>query len=106
MSVAQIIQCSGAYGNQGCSGGFMEQAFWYMIDNGIALNKTYQTNNIRDQCKYDSTEKFASIGRCAKVPSGNYQKLLSAVVQQPVAVAVDSEKLLHYESGVFDGECG
>lgn len=50
----------------------MEQAFWYMIDNGIALNKTYQTNNIRDQCKYDSTEKFASIGRCAKVPSGNY----------------------------------
>ena len=55
MSVAQIIQCSGAYGNEGCYGGFMEQAFWYIIDHGIALNKTYETDDINGKCKYDST---------------------------------------------------
>lgn len=48
MSVAQVIQCSGPYGNEECFGGFMEQAYWYIVDDGIALNSTYRFNSISE----------------------------------------------------------
>ena len=35
-----------------------------------------------------------------------YQKLLSAVIQQPVTVAVDSQKFMLYQKGVYTGSCG
>ena len=39
------------------------------------------------------------------VPSGNYSKLVSAINQQPVAVAVSSVGFKLYNDGVFDGNC-
>ncbi len=45
------------------------------------------------------------MGRCAKVPSGIYDKMISAVVQQPVSVAIASETLALYSGGIYDGEC-
>ena len=48
--------------------------------------------------------KFTGIGKCARVPEGNYLKLISAVVQQPVSVALDySYDMSFYKDGIFDG---
>jgi hypothetical protein len=49
--------------------------------------------------------KFLQIKDCAEVPSGSYSKLVSAVIQQPVASAVESSKFKFYKEGVFDGNC-
>lgn len=50
--------------------------------------------------------KFTSFSRCARVPSRNYSKLLSAIVQQPVSVGLNQpEDMLNYGGGVYDGDC-
>ncbi|XP_039275270.1 cathepsin L-like, partial [Nilaparvata lugens] len=42
LSEQQLIDCSSKYGNRGCHGGFMDQAFTYIRDNkGIDKEDTY-----------------------------------------------------------------
>jgi len=85
----------------------MDQAFWYVIDNGLATSKTYPLKNTTDpqKCTYTKVMKATSMSRCADVPSGNYTKLQSAVIQQPTAVAIDANDLQHYEEGIYNGNC-
>lgn len=50
--------------------------------------------------------KVATFDQCARVPSGSYSKLLSAIVQQPVSVVVNlQEDMKAFKSGVYDGPC-
>jgi len=50
--------------------------------------------------------KFTSFSQCARVPSGSYSKLLSAIVQQPVSVAVNlHEDMKGFKDGIYDGNC-
>lgn len=108
LSIQQVLECSYSYGNEGCDGGFMDQAFWYIIDNGITTNNSYplKGNRILQPCHYVLNMKFTSFSQCAKVPSGSYSKLLSAIVQQPVSVAVNlHEDMKSYNGGIYDGNC-
>lgn len=83
----------------------MDQAFYYMIDKGIATSKTYPERSL-DECKYVPNMKFTGFSRCARVPTGNHSKLVSAITQQPVSVALDfSQDMRFYAGGIFDGAC-
>lgn len=83
----------------------MDQAFYYIIDEGIATAKTYPDRTISD-CRYVLNMKFTAFSTCARVPSGNHSKLVSAITQQPVSIALDfSHDMTFYAGGIFDGAC-
>jgi hypothetical protein len=105
LSVQQLLECSEAYGNEGCYGGFMDQAFQYIIDFGIATQKSYPERTPA-ACRYVPNMKFTGFSKCARVPSGNHSKLISAIMQHPVSVALDfSTDMKFYSGGIYDGVC-
>ena len=87
----------------------MDQAFWYIIDSGIASNVEYpdpQKASNDTSCKYVSNMRYTGISACARIPSGNYSKLISAIVQSPVSIALNySPDMKNYKGGVFDSNC-
>jgi hypothetical protein len=85
----------------------MDQAFWYMIDNGLTTSKSYPTKNTTDpqKCTYTKSMKITSFSKCADVHSQDYLNLQSAVIQQPTSVAIDATDLQHYDTGIYNGNC-
>ncbi|KAL6865215.1 hypothetical protein ACP4OV_016366 [Aristida adscensionis] len=79
LSEQQLLDCTAM--DEGCTGGIMNHAFQYIIDNGgIATENDYPNDE---------------------------HALAAAVAKQPVGVAIDSSKFQLYSSGVMPGhDCG
>lgn len=108
-SPQQLVDCAGGpYGNEGCNGGDMDAAFWYVIDNGITDDSLYPYKEKDQKCIYTSKMKKFGISDCAEVPANKTVALESAVYKQPVSISVEADSLRFqfYSKGVFSGKCG
>lgn len=104
-SEQQLVDCSWKYGNEGCNGGLMNQAFQYVIDNGINSEAAYPYK-ARDQTCLNKVSIF-KIAHFANVPPNSSGALANACDQQPVAVAIEADEIMSYTGGVFnDPSCG
>lgn len=97
-------------GNFGCQPGYINEAFDYIKQNGIAREENYQYLN-SDSATCDTSkanERAAQITGYENVPTNSESDLLKAVAMQPVSVAIDAsgEAFQSYSSGVFSGDCG
>ncbi len=110
LSEQQLVDCSGAEGNQGCNGGLMDYAFQYIIDNkGITSEANYPYTAADGTCnKQKASQVVATISSYKDVPTNSESALMAAVAQQPVSVAVEADQSVFqfYSGGVMTSSCG
>merc|ERR1712072_757991 len=96
-SEQELVDCAGAkYGNQGCQGGLMDNAFKYIEAQGDALESTYSYTGKNGQCN-TAKQSQAAIAKGAMTGFSDVQKdsadqLKAAVSRQPVSVAIEADK--------------
>ncbi|KAJ8921565.1 hypothetical protein NQ315_010470 [Exocentrus adspersus] len=99
LSEQYLIDCSTGY-NNGCKGGWIENAYLYIRDKGIVTEESYPYEEEDKVCRVNGT-LFKHIGFVAV--QQNEEVLKAAVANKgPVAVSIDASFLSLYGGGVFD----
>jgi len=105
LSEQNLMDCSTTYGNQGCNGGLMDDAFKYVIANkGIDSEASYPYLTADGKCHYSTANKAASISNYTDIASKNETALQVASANVgPISVAIDAshESFQLYKSGVY-----
>lgn len=104
LSEQQLVDCSSSYGNQGCNGGLMDDAFQYIVKNGLESEASYPYNAMDGKCHYDASKVVAKISGFRDVTKGSDDSLATALNSQPVSIAIDAshQSFQLYKSGVYD----
>jgi len=104
LSEQNLIDCSGSFGNNGCNGGLMDNAFRYIKSNGgIDTEASYPYTASVGKCKYTVANRGATVSGYSDVSAGSESALLNAVAKGPVSVAIDAShnSFQLYSSGVY-----
>ncbi|KTG01061.1 hypothetical protein cypCar_00008567 [Cyprinus carpio] len=110
LSEQQLVDCSGSYGNMGCGGGLMDQAFQYIEANGgLDTEESYPYEATDGKCRFNPSTVGATCTGYVDVSSGDESALQEAVATiGPVSVAIDAghSSFQLYESGIYnEPEC-
>ena len=102
-SEQQLVDCSWGQGNEGCNGGWMNQAFEYLKTHDICYEKDYAYTARDGTCKPECQTGKRVTG-WVDVPQ-TPEALGSALQGRPISVAVDASNWSSYSKGVFSN-CG
>jgi len=110
LSEQQLVDCSDDYGNEGCDGGLMDDAFKYVVANdGLCSETEYPYTGKDGVCKSTSCgTKYDPIKSYADVTSDDETALATAVASGCVSVAIEADQYAfqYYSSGILTGTCG
>jgi C1A family cysteine protease len=107
LSEQQLVDCVTA--DAGCNGGWMDDAFAYVIANkGITSEALYPYTAVTGTCKSPLPASVASITSFTDVTKNTMSALETAIVQQPISVAVEADQAAwqSYTGGIVTANCG
>ncbi|KAF0290773.1 Digestive cysteine proteinase 2 [Amphibalanus amphitrite] len=105
LSEQQIMDCSWAYGNQGCNGGWMDQAFDYIKANGGVQTEASYPYTAADGTCQATPPYAATVSGYTDIAGGDEDALADAVANVgPVAVAIDASHISFqfYSGGIYN----
>ena len=107
-SEQQLVDCSGSYGNMGCNGGLMDNAFQYIEKNPLELESAYPYTARDGTCQYVSSKGSGLVANYADVTPNSPSQLTAAIAKAPVSVAIEADQIAFqmYTSGVITKGCG
>merc|ERR1711976_450186 len=110
LSEQNLVDCSMKFGNHGCQGGLMDNAFRYIKANkGIDTEMSYPYKAVNGKCHFMMNDVGATDTGFVDIPRGNEKALQKAVASVgPISVAIDAHttKFRFYKSGVYvDTQC-
>jgi len=111
LSEQQLVDCSDTFGNQGCRGGLMDNAFKYAMQSAFCTESSYPYRTHDGSCHASRCTigiPKGGVKGYRDVSSDSVEALMSAVVQQPVSIAIEADKPAFqlYREGVLSGLCG
>ncbi|XP_008831321.1 cathepsin L1-like isoform X2 [Nannospalax galili] len=103
LSAQNLVDCSSSYGNKGCNGGLMHQAFQYVKDNGgLDTKDSYPYEEaVKGSCRYDPKSSAAKVTGFAIIPESEHVLLKAVATVGPIFVALDTKhnSIWFYKAG-------
>jgi cathepsin L len=109
LSEQQLVDCAGSYGNYGCNGGLMDNAFQYVEKNPLETESSYPYTARDGTCSYDSSKGVGKVAGYQDVTPNSAAQLKAALGKGPVSVAIEADTYVFqmYTGGVItSSSCG
>ncbi|XP_051007076.1 testin-2-like [Acomys russatus] len=104
LSEQNLLDCMGLNVTHGCSGGFMQDAFQYVKDNGgLATEESYPYRGQGRNCTYHSENSAANVTDFVQIPESEDSLMKAVANVGPISVAVDASPVSFrfYDSGIY-----
>jgi len=106
-SEQQLVDCSGSYGNMGCNGGLMDNAFKYVEKYGLTTEAAYPYTARDGKCQSFtavSGSKIASYQDAQQSVAG----VMALLQNGPVSIAIEADQtsFQYYSGGILQSGCG
>ncbi|XP_062580910.1 procathepsin L-like [Saccostrea cucullata] len=105
LSEQQLVDCSRFFGNDGCNGGNMINAFEYIKSvGGIETEEGYPYKHKDGDCKFNKKMVVANVTGCVVIESESESALKVAVAEVgPVSVGINAlPSFMAYGGGIYD----
>lgn len=106
LSEQNLVDCSRAYGNMGCNGGLMDDAFKYVMENGgLDTEASYPYEGQDLECRYNATNSAVKVKSYVDVIAGSEAALKKDCTNNgPISIAIDAghRSFQFYSTGIYD----
>lgn len=105
LSEQNLLDCSNAFGNEGCIGGLSDYAFKYIQTNGgVNTEAAYPYEGRPSNCRYNPNIEVVTLKGFVDIPRGDENKLTEAIANVgPIAIALDAShpSFAFYSEGIY-----